>query len=85
MASAGPVMARSEPVTAIVPESGRTSDAGLVFVAFCADPLRQFLPVQERLAEADLMNLWTTPVGSAVFAVLPGCSEGGLLGGDLVA
>ncbi|KAB7745996.1 Dyp-type peroxidase [Nostocoides sp. F2B08] len=67
------------------PESVRTSDAGLVFVAFCADPIRQFLPVQERLAQADLMNLWTTPVGSAVFAVLPGCAAGELLGGDLLS
>ncbi|MGA8044700.1 MAG: Dyp-type peroxidase [Dermatophilaceae bacterium] len=67
------------------PEPDRTSNAGLVFVAFCADPVRQFLPVQQRLAEADLMNLWTTPIGSAVFAVLPGCAEGEILGGGLLA
>ena len=67
------------------PEAGRTSNAGLVFVAFCADPVQQFLPVQRRLAEADLLNLWTTPIGSAVFAVLPGCAEGEILGGDLFA
>lgn len=66
------------------PEADRTSNAGLVFVAFCADPVRQFLPVQERLAEADLLNLWTTPIGSAVFAVLPGCAEGEILGGGLL-
>ena len=33
-----------------------------------------------RLAELDLLNLWTTPIGSAVFAVLPGAQEGEVLG-----
>jgi dye decolorizing peroxidase len=48
------------------------ADAGLVFVAFQADPTAQFVPVQRRLDELDLLNRWTTPIGSAVFAVLPG-------------
>ncbi len=56
------------------------SRSGLVFVAFQADPVRQFVPVQRRLAEMDLLNLWTVPVGSAVFAVLPGAREGEVLG-----
>ncbi|MFK5646264.1 Dyp-type peroxidase [Ornithinimicrobium sp. LYQ121] len=62
-----------------------TVETGLLFAAYQADPLRQFLPVQRRLAEADLLNLWTTPVGSAVFALLPGCPEGGWLGQHLLA
>ena len=62
------------------PASGSTSSSGLVFVAYQADPVRQFVPVQARLAELDLLNLWTTPVGSAVFAVLPGAREGEVLG-----
>ena len=33
---------------------------------------RQFLTVQRRLEENDLRNRWPTPVGSAVFAILPG-------------
>ncbi|MGB3761791.1 MAG: Dyp-type peroxidase [Ornithinimicrobium sp.] len=57
---------------------------GLVFVTYQADPVRQFVPVQQRLADGDLMNLWTTPVGSALFAVLPGCSPGRYLGQDLL-
>lgn len=52
------------------------SEQGLVFCAFQADPVRQLLPIQRRLAEADLMNLWTTPVGSAVYAVPGGCAPG---------
>lgn len=62
------------------PDAGSTSSSGLVFVAYQADPVRQFVPVQARLAELDLLNLWTTPVGSAVFAVLPGAREGEVLG-----
>ncbi len=58
--------------------------SGLIFVAFAADPIRQFVPVQQRLAEKDLLNLWTTPIGSAVFAVLPGAREGEILGQALL-
>ena len=46
--------------------------------------MRQFVPVQRRLAEADLLNLWTTPIGSAVFAVLPGAQPGEVLGEALL-
>ncbi|MGL5927337.1 MAG: Dyp-type peroxidase [Dermatophilaceae bacterium] len=60
--------------------AGAAGDSGLVFVAYQADPLRQFVPVQRRLAEQDLMNLWVTPVGSAVFAILPGPRPGEILG-----
>lgn len=63
---------------------GRT-ETGLLFTAYQADPVRQFLPVQQRLAEADLLNIYTTPVGSAVFALLPGCPEGGWLGEGLLS
>lgn len=66
------------------PAEGRVSNSGLLFIVFAADPLRQFVPVQQRLADADLLNLWTTPIGSAVFAVLPGCAEGEVLGEALL-
>jgi dye decolorizing peroxidase len=66
------------------PEHQATSSSGLVFVAYQADPVRQFLPVQQRLADVDLLNLWTTPVGSAVFAVLPGAGPGEILGEALL-
>ncbi len=67
------------------PEGHATSSSGLVFVAYQADPVRQFLPVQQRLADRDLLNLWTTPVGSSVFAVLPGAATGEILGGAMLA
>lgn len=67
------------------PPAGEISDAGLVFVSFQADVDRQFVPIQRRLDELDLLNRWTTPVGSAVFAVPPGCREGGFIGETLLA
>ncbi|MCE1180640.1 MAG: Dyp-type peroxidase [Micrococcales bacterium] len=63
------------------PAAGQRSNSGLVFVAFCADPVRQFVPIQQRLAKSDLLNIWTTPIGSTVAAVLPGVpKKGGYLG-----
>ncbi len=58
-------------------------DAGLIFCALMADVDRQFVPVQRRIAEADLLNAWVTPVGSAVFALLPGCAPGERLAAGL--
>ncbi|MBX9472916.1 MAG: Dyp-type peroxidase [Chryseoglobus sp.] len=60
------------------------TDAGLIFGSLQADPVRQFVPIQQRLADVDLLNIWTTPIGSAVFAVPPGCAPGGYLGETLV-
>lgn len=44
-------------------------DKGLIFVAFCADVEAQFTPIQKRLAEGDILNTWTTPIGSGVYFV----------------
>jgi dye decolorizing peroxidase len=60
------------------------SDSGLLFASYQADIDRQFIPVQRRLDGADLLNLWTTPIGSAVFAVPPGCAEEGWIGQGLL-
>ena len=59
--------------------------SGLLFASFQADPDAQFVPIQRRLADLDIMNRWTTPIGSAVFAVLPGCETGGMLGAAMFA
>lgn len=64
--------------------SGSEPDAGLLFVAYAADPVRQFVPIQQRLADGDALNTWTTPVGSAVFAIPPGFSPGGYPGDRLL-
>ncbi|MFI2485477.1 Dyp-type peroxidase [Promicromonospora kroppenstedtii] len=60
------------------------SDAGLIFVSFQADVDRQFVPLQRRLDQLDLLNEWTVPIGSAVFAIPPGCREGGFIGESLL-
>jgi dye decolorizing peroxidase len=65
-------------------DSDALSDTGLLFGAWQADVNRQFVPIQRALDEADLLNVWTTPVGSAVFAIPPGCREGGYLGETLL-
>jgi len=67
------------------PPAGILSDAGLVFVSFQADVDGQFVPIQRRLDELDLLNQWTTPIGSAVFAVPPGCAEGGFIGEGILS
>ncbi|MFD5176353.1 Dyp-type peroxidase [Nocardia sp. NPDC058379] len=54
------------------PAPGQVSNSGLLFVACQRDVAAQYLPVQARLAEFDALNEWTTPVGSAVFALPPG-------------
>lgn len=56
---------------------------GLIFASYQANIERQFLPIQKRLAQADLLNEWTTPVGSTVWAIPPGASEGGFVGETL--
>lgn len=61
-------------------QSGAGEDAGLLFASFQADIDRQFLPIQRRLAEVDLLNTWTTPIGSTVWAIPPGISEGEYIG-----
>ncbi|KAA0112943.1 Dyp-type peroxidase [Mycolicibacterium sp. P9-22] len=66
------------------PPAGTTTDSGLIFASYLRDPERQFIPVQQRLADADAMNQWITTVGSATFAMLPGATESGWLGQGLL-
>jgi dye decolorizing peroxidase len=66
------------------PPPGHTTDSGLLFAAYMRRPAAQFIPVQQRLAAADALNRWTTTIGSAVFAVLPGVTAGGYLGEGLL-
>lgn len=65
------------------PLAGATTNSGLIFAAYQRDIDTQFVPVQRRLDEHDALGEWTTPVGSAVFAIPAGVSEGGYLGEEL--
>lgn len=58
-------------------------DAGLLFVAHQRDPRSAFVPINARLAASDLMNQFTTHVGSAIFALPPGAKQGSYIGAGL--
>jgi dye decolorizing peroxidase len=66
------------------PAPDGTPDAGQLFAAYQADAATAFVPVQARLAESDVMNLWITHVGSAVFVIPPGCAPGEFVGNGLL-
>jgi deferrochelatase/peroxidase EfeB len=51
---------------------GYDTEDGLLFLAFQRDPRRQFVPLQQRLAQHDALHAHTRHVGSAVFACPPG-------------
>lgn len=57
-----------------VEEAGASAmpDAGLQFVSFQRSVLRQFVPLQRRLAEHDALNRFARHTGSAVFAIPAG-------------
>lgn len=61
-------------------------DVGLLWTAYARDLTKQYLPVQERLSKVDVLNLWTTPIGSSVWLIPPGVSQAGqLMCGGLIA
>ena len=62
------------------PTGTNVSDSGLIFASYQADIAKQFIPLQQRLDELDLLNEWTTPIGSSVFFIPPGCAPGGYVG-----
>lgn len=68
----------------LTPAGDQISDSGLIFVSFQADVDTQFTPLQKRMDELDLLNEWTTPIGSSVFAIPPGCAPGGYIGDTLL-
>ncbi|MFC3481486.1 Dyp-type peroxidase [Kocuria carniphila] len=63
--------------------SGGVSNTGLIFASYQSDPIQQFVPIQKKLDDMDMLNTWTVPIGSAVFAIPPGCEEGGFIGDGL--
>ena len=54
-------------------------DAGLLFIAHQRDPRTGFIPINEKLAKLDMMNQFTTHVGSAIFACPPGARSGSFI------
>jgi len=56
--------------------SSGSVDVGLLWTAYQRNMDQQFIPIQKRLDELDLLNSWTVPIGSAEFAVAGGVESG---------
>jgi dye decolorizing peroxidase len=65
-----------------LPDGG--PNAGLLFLAYQADPRTGFIPIQQRLAEADTLSTFIRHEASGLYAIPPGCPSGGYLGQDLL-
>lgn len=59
-------------------------DAGLLFLAFQADPATGFVPIQQHLSGADALGEHTVHEASALFVVPGGCEQGGYPGQGLI-
>jgi dye decolorizing peroxidase len=56
---------------------------GLIWTAYQTDIDKQYLPLQKRLESMDSLNSWTTPIGSAVFALARGVRPGEIIAQEL--
>ncbi len=70
-------------VDGVDPASGEI-DAGLFFICFQQDPRRQFVPIQQRLADQDTFAQYLLTTGSGIFACPPGPLPGRPWGGGLL-
>ena len=66
------------------PLADGSPDAGLLFLAFQADPARGFVPVQRRLARGDGLSRFLRHEASGLYAVPPGAAEGDYVGRSLL-
>ena len=57
-----------------------TFDAGLLFQCYQRDPRTGFTPIFAKMAAIDMLNQFTTHVGSGVFACPPGVQIGEFIG-----
>lgn len=68
-------------------DDGTDADAkrqvGLIFASY-QESVDRYLRIQEALAGVDSLNTWTTPIGSALFAIPPGVAPGGWIGQSLL-
>jgi dye decolorizing peroxidase len=58
-------------------------DVGLLWTAYQKNVNEQYLPVQKRLDEFDLLSKWTSPIGSSVWGIAHGVKKGNVLAEDL--
>lgn len=60
-----------------------TFDAGLLFLCYQRDPRTGFIKLFEKMAQIDMLNQFTTHVGSGLFACPPGAKIGEFIGKQL--
>lgn len=60
-----------------------TFDAGLLFQCYQRDPRAGFTKIFEKMAKFDMLNQFTTHVGSGLFACPPGVKQGEYIGQKL--
>ena len=60
-----------------------TFDAGLLFQCYQRDPRSGFTKMFEKMAKFDMLNQFTSHVGSALFAIPPGVQPGEFIGQGL--
>ncbi|UGQ15207.1 iron uptake transporter deferrochelatase/peroxidase subunit [Yinghuangia sp. ASG 101] len=61
-----------------------TPDAGLLFIAWQADPADAFVRVQQKLARGDALSAFVRHETSGLFLAPPGCPDGGYVGEGLL-
>ncbi|MFF3110503.1 iron uptake transporter deferrochelatase/peroxidase subunit [Kitasatospora sp. NPDC057904] len=59
-------------------------DAGLLFLAFQADPRKGFTPVQRKLSRGDGLSRFLRHEASGLYVVPPGAPQGGYVGQQLL-
>ena len=57
-----------------------TFDAGLLFECYQRDPRTGFIRIFQKMAQIDMLNQFTTHVGSGLFACPPGAKPGEFIG-----
>jgi deferrochelatase/peroxidase EfeB len=71
------ILRRGYSYTDGIDQSTGLLDAGLFFIAFQKDPHAQFVAIQQRLGQHDLLNEYIRHTSSALFAVPPGLRAAG--------
>lgn len=64
---------------------GLEYDAGLIFIAFQRDPRTGFIKIFDRMSKFDMLNQFTTHIGSGIFACPGGVAHGAFIGTSLFA
>jgi deferrochelatase/peroxidase EfeB len=64
---------------------GLEYDAGLIFIAFQRDPRTGFIKIFDKMSKFDMLNQFTTHIGSGIFACPSGVADGGFIGMSLFA